>query len=74
MKELRKLNLVFIIFGACWSENVVGLNTTPIFQASHLSKALAINIALFRNKGFFVNLKTERIASKFAMFMEKKPM
>ena len=44
MKELRKLNLVFIILGACWSENVVGLNTTHIFQASHLSKALTINI------------------------------
>ena len=27
---------------------------------------------LFRNKGFLVNLKTERNASKFAMFMEKE--
>ena len=26
--------------------------------------------SLFRNKGFLVNLKTERNASKFAMFME----
>ena len=29
-------------------------------------------MALFRNKGFLVNLKTERNASKFAMFMEKE--
>ena len=28
--------------------------------------------ALFRNKGFLVNLKTERNVSKFAMFMEKE--
>ena len=28
--------------------------------------------ALFRNKGFLVNLKTQRNASKFAMFMEKE--
>ena len=28
--------------------------------------------ALFRNKGFLVNLKTERNASKFAVFMEKE--
>ena len=28
--------------------------------------------ALFRNKGFLVNLKTKRNASKFAMFMEKE--
>ena len=27
---------------------------------------------LFRNKGFLVNLKTKRYASKFAMFMEKE--
>ena len=27
---------------------------------------------LFRNKGFLVNLKTERNASNFAMFMEKE--
>ena len=28
--------------------------------------------SLFRNKGFLVNLKTEKNASKFAMFMEKE--
>ena len=28
--------------------------------------------SLFRNKEFLVNLKTERNASKFAMFMEKE--
>ena len=28
--------------------------------------------SLFRNKGFLVNLKTQRNASKFAMFMEKE--
>ena len=27
---------------------------------------------LFRNKGFLLNLKTERNASKFAMFIEKE--
>ena len=31
-----------------------------------------LSISLFRNKGFLVNLKTERNASKFAMFMEKE--
>ena len=30
------------------------------------------NVTLFRNKGFLVNLKTKRNASKFAMFMEKE--
>ena len=29
-------------------------------------------MSLFRNKEFLVNLKTERNASKFAMFMEKE--
>ena len=28
--------------------------------------------SLFRNKGFLVNLKIEKNASKFAMFMEKE--
>ena len=31
-----------------------------------------IVLSLFRNKEFLVNLKTERYASKFAMFMEKE--
>ena len=33
---------------------------------------LQSNNPLFRNKEFLVNLKTERNASKFAMFMEKE--
>ena len=34
--------------------------------------ALKISRSLIRNKGFLVNLKTERNASNFAMFMEKE--
>ena len=38
----------------------------------HIGKKLALNMSLFRNKGFLVNLKTKKNASKFAMFMKKE--
>ena len=42
-------------------------NLQPIIR--HL---IRYGVALFRKKRFLVNLKTERNASKFAMFMEKE--
>ena len=37
-----------------------------------MTNNVTISTSLFRNKGFLVNLKTKRNASKFAMFMEKE--
>ena len=48
-------------------------NILQIYQKNLIASKLEyISASLFRNKGFLVNLKTEKNASKFAMFMEKE--
>ena len=52
-------------------ESYVVKRKRKIFLRSHRFQ-FSPKISLFRNKGFLVNLKTQRNASKFAMFMEKE--
>ena len=50
----------------------VGLSSYQMIRLPISIYLLVAAAALFRNKGFLVNLKTETNASKFAKFMEKE--
>ena len=68
---LVSLAIIMVLTGITFGIGF-GFQKGPQLLPLHPKRSFQLSTALFRNKGFLVNLKTERNASKFSMFMVKE--